>query len=221
VKQEDHLQAIKMMTYMQMLPIVAEITAAWKVHDAPTSSFEQRAAATAKIAELTARLPPKESVPHTAILESAADYYAAMMPVSRRIKELEAQETTLLDGLDELKKASTVKWGPKKTASGETQESLRKKLAPLTTELDKLEEYVKKLDEHLTPLIEDLKWIDQNNRNRAEVAAWVARGKTGAVPGCIVTRAREDAAEFLATSVVLPFPSAYARSVVKASLKAQ
>jgi chromosome segregation ATPase len=142
-----------------------------------------------------------------------------MMPVSRRIKELEAQETTLLDGLEELKKASTVKWGPKKTASGETQESLRKKLAPLTAELDKLEERAKKLDEYLTPLVEDLKWIDQNNRNRAEVADWIARGKTGAVPACIVARAREDAAEFLATSVVLPFPSAYARSVVKASLR--
>lgn len=204
---------------MQMLPIVAEISATWKTHDAPTSTPGMQAVAAARIAELTARLPPKESVPFVALLERAAEFYAAMMPAVRRIKELEAQETILRNGLDELKKASAVKWGPRKTSSGETHDSLQKKLAPLTAELDKLDEYVKGLDEKLGPLTEQLTWIDQNNRNRVEVAEWVARDKKGPVPACIVARAREDAAEFLATSVALPWPSAHTRSVFKASLR--
>ena len=135
------------MTYMQMLPIVADLMVARRVADAP------------RMRELMSRLPPKDTIPFIGILESAAVVYADLMPMVRRIQELEPKEAELLAGVEELKKASAVKWGPKKTASGETNESLRKKLEVIQTELNDLEEKAKVLDDSIAPLMDLLKMV--------------------------------------------------------------
>ena len=191
------------MTYMKMLPIVAELSTLWKYHDAPTTSSAERAATQPKIAALLERLPPKESVPYYEMLESAAYGYADLTPAVKRVQELEAREGTLLEEIEALQKASAVKWGPKKTATGETQDSLRKKLEAVRGELDGLMERVTALEERAGPLIEELRILDQLNRNRAEVEAWVARGRTAPLPACIREHSERWAEEFLATSVVI------------------
>ncbi len=194
------------MTYMEMLPIVAELSTAWKWHDAPVRTAAEKASAMPKIEALLARLPPKESVPFWRLLEAAADGYAEMTPAIRRVRELEAEETRLLDQQEELRKISAVKWGPKKLPSGETATSLEKKLEAVRKEVDGLMDRVKSLDEHTGPYIDRLKSIDTANRNKAEVDAWAARGYTDPTPACVVERSRLDAEEFLANSVALPRP---------------
>jgi hypothetical protein len=191
------------MTYMAMLPIVAELTTTWKWHDAAARTSAERAEAQKKIAGLMARLPPKESVPFHEMLESAAESYAALTPIVKRVQELETQEGALQAEIEGLQKAASVKWGPKKTATGETQDSLRKKLEPVRKELDDLMEKVTGLEEVAAPLIDELKILDRLNRNRADVAAWTARGRTGPVPACIQEHSIRWAEEFLATSVVV------------------
>lgn len=196
------------MTNMQMLPIVADLV------------MSRRTADGGRMREIMGRLPPKDTIPYIGILESAAVVYADLMPMVRRIQELEPKEAELLAGMEEIKKASAVKWGPKKTASGETQESLRKKLEVIQTELNDLEEKAKVLDERIEPLMDLLKMVDLNNRNKVEVADWLARDKKGPIPTCIVEQSRADAEEFLASSIVLRFPSAYCKSVMKAKMTA-
>lgn len=194
------------MTYMEMLPIVAELSTTWDWHDAPGRTAAEKATVTSKIEGLIARLPPKESVPFWQLLEAAGRGYAALMPAIRRVRELETEETRLLNQQEELRKISSVKWGPKKLPSGETATSLDQKLAAVRKELDGFMDQVNALDERVSPFLDQLKALDTANRNKAEVDAWAARGYTGPTPACVVERLRLDAEEFLAGSVALPLP---------------
>jgi DNA repair exonuclease SbcCD ATPase subunit len=194
------------MTYMKMVPIVAELKAHWAWHDAAARTPAERAAAQKKIAEMAAMLPPKETLLFADTVEMAAEDYAQQKPLIQRIKKLEEEETAELEKMEELKRLAAVKWGPKKLPSGETQTSVQKKLDALKAELDGLTEKVKALDERMAPLIESLKELDATYKAQADVDAWAARGYTGEVPACIVARRLRDADEFLAEAEVLRLP---------------
>jgi len=194
------------MTYMKMVPIVAELKTYWACHDSAARTPVERAAYQKKIVELTALLPPKESLLFTDTVEMAAEDYARQKPLIQRIKKLEEEETAELDKMEELKKLTTVKWGPKKLPSGETQTSVQKKLDALKAELDELTEKAKELDERMAPLIASLKELDATYKAQADVDAWASRGYTGEVPACIVARRLQDADEFLAEAEVLRLP---------------
>ena len=144
------------MTYMEMLPIVAELSTTWNWLDSAGRTAAEKATAMTKIEELTARLPSKESAPFWKLVEDAASGHATLMPAIRRVRELEAEETRLLDLQEELRKISAVKWGPKKLPTGETATSLEKGLTTARKELDELMEKVKSMDEKVSPLVERL-----------------------------------------------------------------
>lgn len=201
------------MTYMEMLPIVAELSTTWDWHDAAGRTPAEKATVVPKIEGLIARLPPKETVPFWGLLETAARGYAVLMPAVRRVRELEAEETKLLDQQEELRKISAVKWGPKKLPSGETATSLDQKLTAARKEMDGLMDRVKAVDDRISPFLDQLKSLDTANRNKADVDAWAARGYTGPTPACVVERSRLDAEEFLAGSVALPMPGRRGRKV--------
>jgi hypothetical protein len=192
------------MTYMEMLPIVAELSTTWNWLDSAGRTAAEKATAMTKIEELTARLPSKESAPFWKLVEDAASGHATLMPAIRRVRELEAEETRLLDLQEELRKISAVKWGPKKLPTGETATSLEKGLTTARKELDELMEKVKSMDERVSPLVERLKILDQVITDEAAVNAWAARGYTDPVPVCVVERMRWEEEEFLADATVLP-----------------
>jgi hypothetical protein len=191
------------MTYMEMLPIVAELSTTCSWCYAAGRTAAEKATAMTKIEELTARLPPKESVPFWKLMEDAASGHATLMPAIRRVRELEAEETRLLDLQEELRKISAVKWGPKKLPTGETATSLEKGLTTARKELDELMEQVKEMDKRVSPLIARLKILDQVITDEAEVNAWASRSYTDPVPTCVVERMRWEEAEFLADASVL------------------
>jgi hypothetical protein len=192
------------MTYMEMLPIVAELSTTWSWHDAPDRTTTEKLTSATKIEGLIARLPSKETVRFWQLLEAAGHGYAVLMPAIRRVQELEAEETRLLNLQEELGKISAVKWGPKKLPTGETATSLEKGLTAVRKELDGLMDRVKVLDERSSPLIEQLKTLDEAIRNEADVNAWAARGYTDPIPVCVVERMRWEEEEFLADATVLP-----------------
>ena len=183
---------------------MAELSTTWNWLDATGRTAAEKATAMTKIEELTARLPSKESVPFWKLVEDAASGHATLMPAIRRVRELEAEETRLLDLQEELRKISAVKWGPKKLPTGETATSLEKGLTTARKELDELMEKVKSMDERVSPLVERLKILDQVITDEAAVNAWAARGYTDPVPVCVVERMRWEEEEFLVDATVLP-----------------
>jgi hypothetical protein len=185
-----------MMSYMEMLPIVTDLNMLW---NGPVS-----AETTAKIAELTARLPPKEAVEYSSLLEVTASTIALQVPLLRRVKAAEKRLAELQVELEALQKACAVKWGPRRAANGETVSSLEAKIAAEKTAMAEAQKGVDAFEESVGPARKLLEGIDRLNQDLADLAAWQRRGHKGAVPRCVTEMLEWERKEFLEVAEVLP-----------------
>ena len=185
-----------MMSYMEMLPIVTQLTMLW--------GEPETAETAAKIAEMTARLPPKEEVQYARLLEAVAETQAKMIPHLRRSKVVETTLAGLQEELAALEKQAAVKWGPRRAANGETVPSLQAKIAAASAEIGSAAAAVAEFEEAMAPCRKLLEDIDQHNQDCAELVAWERRKFRGAVPACVTEMMERERADFLAVAEVLP-----------------
>jgi hypothetical protein len=190
------------MRYMKLLPIVTELNLLWRDYDSAANEAA-RTVTGAKINTLLAQLPPKEAVAYPAYLESAAELSADRVPLLRRIKALSKEEATLLETQAQLQKMATVKWGPKRTESGETLTSVERKLTPIVDELKGLREKDKAILEQLEPDLSFLKRADVSLEEDEELAVWNARGLRGTPPACVTELLRLEEEAFRAVAEIV------------------
>ena len=181
---------------MEMLPIVTELTMLWSMPETPETA--------AKIADLTARLPPKETMQYASLLETVADTQAKMIPHLRQVKAAEKTIAGLEKELAELEKMCAVKWGPRRAANGETLPSLQAKIAAAKAEVSKSREIVADFEAAMAPCRKLLEEIDRTNQDYMEIAAWDRRGLKGAMPACVTEMLEREHAAFMAVAEVLP-----------------